>query len=190
MLNKKSAFKPKAAVRRPGPVPPTQGSQRPSTTNGSTATTPAPQELSSQPPAPAPHSIPAEKDVLTTSQVQDKEVETASTIQSQKASVVSTLTVTSTKGTDNTSTTQPTEPSSSKSAEAEPVHVPIQYWSIQPRRSPLLAIRPEMRQNLSRHLAFRNQLPLLTKALLRRRLRLLRQIPYRYLRLLKLSNLL
>ncbi|KAL2123015.1 hypothetical protein VTJ04DRAFT_3470 [Mycothermus thermophilus] len=50
----------------------------------------------------------------------------ASTIQSQKASVVSTLIVPSTKGTDNTSTTQPTEPSSSKSAEAEPVHVPIQ----------------------------------------------------------------
>ncbi|KAK4123088.1 hypothetical protein N657DRAFT_672133 [Parathielavia appendiculata] len=53
MLNKKSVFKPKAAIRRPVPGPTSRGSQRPSTSEPSANSTPAPQDIPSSQPQPA-----------------------------------------------------------------------------------------------------------------------------------------
>src|SRR5690349_8589669 len=87
MLNKKSAFKPKAAVRRPAPRPGSQGPQRPSAAERP-SNTPAPLESSSHStPAPTPgpsadinppvsgNATP--EDAAAPSQVQEKEVEPA-----------------------------------------------------------------------------------------------------------------
>ncbi|KAL2164188.1 hypothetical protein VTH06DRAFT_3403 [Thermothelomyces fergusii] len=59
MLNKKSAFKPKAGIRRPAAKPGSQGNPRPSATEPSSNATPAPQDRSSSSaPQPAPHPDP------------------------------------------------------------------------------------------------------------------------------------
>ncbi|SPQ22858.1 ff611315-7492-4d8f-99ef-6a73d230e119 [Thermothielavioides terrestris] len=61
MLNKKSAFKPKAAVRRPAAGPASQGAQRSSATEPSKAPAPQDQDSSSQPqsaPLPVPSAAP------------------------------------------------------------------------------------------------------------------------------------
>ncbi|KAL2171087.1 hypothetical protein VTG60DRAFT_3778 [Thermothelomyces hinnuleus] len=58
MLNKKSAFKPKAGIRRPAAKPGSQGNSRPSATDLSSNNTPAPQDPSSSTPQPAPHPTP------------------------------------------------------------------------------------------------------------------------------------
>ncbi|KAL2181368.1 uncharacterized protein P884DRAFT_253241 [Thermothelomyces heterothallicus CBS 202.75] len=58
MLNKKSAFKPKAGIRRPAAKPGSQGNSRPSATELSSNNTPAPQDPSSSTPQPAPHPTP------------------------------------------------------------------------------------------------------------------------------------
>ncbi|KAL2201018.1 hypothetical protein P885DRAFT_25469 [Corynascus similis CBS 632.67] len=59
MLNKKSAFKPKAGIRRPAVKPGSQGNSHPSTREPSSNTTPAPQDPSSSIPQPAPQSTPS-----------------------------------------------------------------------------------------------------------------------------------
>ncbi|KAK4043506.1 hypothetical protein C8A01DRAFT_32435 [Parachaetomium inaequale] len=59
MLNKKSAFKPKAAIRRPAAGTGSQSASRPSTIERSSNNTPAPQESSSSKPQPAPHPAPS-----------------------------------------------------------------------------------------------------------------------------------
>ncbi|KAL1843678.1 hypothetical protein VTJ49DRAFT_378 [Mycothermus thermophilus] len=129
MLNKKSAFKPKAAVRRPGPSAPSQPSQRPSTTDRSTATTPTPtpRESSSQSQQPAPQCGPSEKDVAATSQVHhEKQVESAPTVQPRQVSLVSGSAVASTEGTGGITTTQPTGAPRTESPSVEPERVSAQ----------------------------------------------------------------
>ncbi|KAH6850018.1 hypothetical protein B0I37DRAFT_102589 [Chaetomium sp. MPI-CAGE-AT-0009] len=59
MLNKKSAFKPKAAIRRPPGKGGSQNASRPSTLEPSSNNTPAPQESSSLTTQPAPHPAPS-----------------------------------------------------------------------------------------------------------------------------------
>ncbi|KAH6624577.1 transcription factor TFIIIB component-like protein [Chaetomium sp. MPI-SDFR-AT-0129] len=80
MLNKKTAFKPKAAIRRPATKPGPQPPSRPSTTEPSANTTPTPQEPSStsqsQPaPHPAASTVVTEDEAASTTRVRSQEQE-------------------------------------------------------------------------------------------------------------------
>ncbi|KAK4158429.1 hypothetical protein C8A00DRAFT_10896 [Chaetomidium leptoderma] len=126
MLNKKSAFKPKAAIRRPAPGSAPQSAQRPSTTERSSNNTPAPQESSSSSsqPHPAPHPAPSAPldanapalgngtrgNVETLLPVQEKQAEPAVVEPAPRASITSTPAATVPEGRDERATaTAPTE---------------------------------------------------------------------------------